>query len=43
LGEGGFGTVVLARGKIPGGTEELYAIKAVKKQNHLYGHLSDLC
>jgi serine/threonine protein kinase len=33
LGEGGFGTVVLARGKLPGETGELYAIKAVKKQN----------
>ena len=32
LGEGGFGTVVLAKGKLLGGPEELYAIKAVKKR-----------
>jgi len=33
LGEGAFGTVVLARGKLPGGPEQQYAIKALKKQN----------
>ena len=32
LGEGGFGTVVLAKGKLLGGPEQLYAIKTVKKQ-----------
>jgi len=31
LGEGAFGTVVLAKGKLPGGPEQLYAIKALKK------------
>ena len=33
LGEGGFGTVVLAKGKLPAGSEQLYAIKAMKKRN----------
>jgi len=28
LGEGAFGTVVLAKGKLPGGPEQLYAINA---------------
>jgi len=32
LGQGGFGTVVLAKGKLLGGPEQLYAIKAVKKR-----------
>jgi serine/threonine protein kinase len=32
LGEGGFGRVVLAKGKLPGVPEELYAIKAIKKR-----------
>jgi hypothetical protein len=32
LGEGAFGTVVLTRGKLPGGPEELCAMKAVKKR-----------
>jgi serine/threonine protein kinase len=32
LGEGGFGTVVLAKWRLAGGPEELYAIKAVKKK-----------
>ena len=32
LGEGAFGTVVLAKGKLLGGPEELYAIKALKKR-----------
>jgi len=32
LGEGGFGTVVLAKGKLVGGPEQLYAIKALKKR-----------
>ena len=32
LGEGGFGTVVLAKGKLLGGPEQLYAIKAVKNR-----------
>ena len=31
LGEGAFGTVVLTKGKLPGGPEQLYAIKALKK------------
>jgi serine/threonine protein kinase len=35
LGNGGFGTVVLAKGKLPGGPEERYAIKALKKQTSL--------
>ena len=32
LGEGTFGTVVLTRGKLPGGPEQLFAIKAIKKR-----------
>jgi len=32
LGQGGFGTVVLAKGRLPGGPTELYAIKCLKKQ-----------
>ena len=32
LGEGAFGTVVLAKGKLPGGPEQLCAIKAFKKR-----------
>jgi serine/threonine protein kinase len=32
LGEGGFGTVVLAKGRLGGGPEEVIAIKAVKKK-----------
>jgi hypothetical protein len=32
LGEGGFGTVILARGKLPGGPEQLFAMKALKKR-----------
>jgi hypothetical protein len=33
LGKGAFGTVVLAKGKLPGGPEELYAIKALQKRS----------
>jgi serine/threonine protein kinase len=33
LGEGAFGTVVLAKGKLPGGPEQLYALKALKKRS----------
>jgi serine/threonine protein kinase len=33
LGQGAFGMVVLAKGRLPGGPEELYAIKAVQKQH----------
>ena len=33
LGEGAFGTVVLTKGKLPGGSEQLYAIKALKKRS----------
>jgi len=32
LGKGAFGSVVLAKGKLPGGTEHLYAIKAIEKR-----------
>jgi novel protein kinase C epsilon type len=32
LGKGAFGTVVLTRGKLPGGPEQLFAMKAVKKR-----------
>jgi len=32
LGESGIGTVVLAKGKLLGGPEQLYAIKALKKR-----------
>ena len=32
LGAGAFGMVLLAKGRLPGGPEELYAIKAIKKQ-----------
>jgi len=40
LGEGAFGTVVLAKGNLPGGPEQLYAIKALKKtKHHLQQHL----
>ena len=31
LGEGTFGTVFLAKGNLPGGPEQLYAVKALKK------------
>jgi len=33
LGEDAFGTVVLAKGKLPGGPEQLYDIKALKKRS----------
>jgi len=33
LGKGAFGTVVLAKGKLPGGPEQLYAIKALEKRS----------
>jgi len=33
LGEGAFGTVVLAKGKLPGGPEQLCAIKAIQKRS----------
>jgi novel protein kinase C epsilon type len=33
LSEGGFGTVVLAKGSLPGGPEQLCAIKVLKKRN----------
>ena len=33
LGEGAFGTVVLTKGKLPGGPKQLYAIKALKKRS----------
>jgi hypothetical protein len=33
LGEEGSGIVVLAKGKLPGGPEQLYAIKATEKQS----------
>jgi serine/threonine protein kinase len=32
LGKGGFGTVFLAKRKLPGGPGQLYAIKAVKNK-----------
>jgi len=32
LGKGAFGTVVLTRGKLPGGPEQLFALKALKKR-----------
>jgi hypothetical protein len=32
LGEGAFGTAVLAKGKLPGGHVELYAIKVLKNE-----------
>jgi hypothetical protein len=32
LGKGAFGTLVLTRGKLPGGPEQLYAMKAVRKR-----------
>ena len=31
LGEGGFGTVVLAKEKLPGGPKQLYGLKALKQ------------
>jgi serine/threonine protein kinase len=40
LGEGAFGTVVLAKGKILGEPEKLYALKAVKKQGVNSGNIS---
>jgi hypothetical protein len=33
LVEGAFGTVVLAKGSPPGGPEQLYALKALKKRS----------
>ena len=41
LGQGGFGTVVLAKKKLPGGPEQLYAIKAVKKKR--FSWLCSIC
>jgi hypothetical protein len=35
LGKGAFGMVVLAKGRLPGGPEELYAIKAMKRNTLL--------
>lgn len=40
LGEGAFGTVVLAKGKILGEPEKLYALKAVKKRCIDSGNIS---
>jgi novel protein kinase C epsilon type len=42
LGEGGFGTVVLAKGKSPGGPEELYAIKSLKKRKITSSNICDI-
>jgi serine/threonine protein kinase len=35
LGEGGYGTVVLTQGKLPGRPKQPYAIKALKKKESL--------
>jgi serine/threonine protein kinase len=42
LGEGSFGTVVLTKGKLPGGPEQLYAIKALKKRNITTSTISEI-
>ena len=42
LGEGAFGTVVLARGKLPVGPEQLYAMKALKKRNITSSTICDI-
>ena len=42
LGEGGFGTVVLAKGNLLGRPEELYAIKAVKKRRITWSNICEL-
>ena len=42
LGKGAFGTVVLTRGKLPGGPEQLYAIKAIKKRRITSSKISDI-
>jgi len=42
LGEGAFGTVVLAKGKIHGGPEQLYAIKSIQKQSINSSNICDL-
>jgi hypothetical protein len=42
LGEGGFGTVVFARGKLPGGPEQLFALKALKKRGITTGNICEI-
>jgi novel protein kinase C epsilon type len=42
LGEGAFGTVVLTRGKLPGGPEQLYAMKAVRKRGITSSNICDI-
>jgi serine/threonine protein kinase len=42
LGEGAFGTVVLAKGNLPGGPEQLCAIKALKKQSITSGNMCEI-
>ena len=42
LGEGAFGTVVLAKGKLPGGPEQLYAIKFIQKRRITSSRIRDI-
>jgi hypothetical protein len=42
LGAGSFGTVVLTRGKLPGGREQLYAVKAVRKRGITTRNICDI-
>jgi hypothetical protein len=42
LGQGGFGTVFLAMGSLLGGPEQLFALKAVKKQSMTPSSISDI-
>ena len=42
LGSGAFGTVVLARGKLPGAPEQLYAMKALKKRDITSSNICDI-
>jgi classical protein kinase C len=41
LGQGGYGTVFLAKKKLPGGPEQLCAIKSVKKKR--FARLTSIC
>ena len=42
LGAGAFGTVDLARGKLPGAPERLYALKALKKRDITSSNICDI-
>ena len=42
LGEGGYGVVILAKGRLPGGPNKEYAIKALKKEGITSSKICDI-